>query len=88
MVLIAHDADLTQLTICNDDSSQATPGKRDAELTQNRRTTLADDDALRARAGELAEQVYDIFGFDRDVIPPAWMGSRSAACTVAALRLG
>ena len=77
MVTIADDADLTQLTICNYDSYQATPKKRDAEPTQNRRTTLADDDALRARAGELAEQVYDIFGFDRDFIPPAWMGMQA-----------
>ena len=74
---VAPDAELTQLTICNYDSYQATPGKRDAELTQNRRTTLADDDAARARAGELAEQVYDIFGFDRDFIPPAWLGMQA-----------
>jgi hypothetical protein len=77
MVTIAPDAELTQLTICNYDSYQASPKKRDAEPTQNRRTTLADDDALRARADELAEQVYDIFGFDRDFIPPAWMGMQA-----------
>ena len=49
-------------------------------MTRSRRKIeerLADDDALRARAGELAEQVYDIFGFDRDFIPPAWMGMQA-----------
>ena len=25
----------------------------------------------------MAEQVYDIFGFDRDFIPPAWMGMQA-----------
>jgi hypothetical protein len=77
MVTVADDADLTQLTICNYDAYQATPGKHDADLTQNRRTILPDDASMHARVRELAEQVYDIFGFDREFIPPAWMGMQA-----------
>jgi hypothetical protein len=81
MIQVRNDAGVTQITICNYEAYQPAPEKPDAGMTQERRKeekgnkdSRDDADAVRARAHELCEQVYDIFGFDREFIPPGWMG--------------
>jgi hypothetical protein len=85
MIDARSDAGITVITICNYDRYQivglpndaASDAPNDALVTQEEREEVKKERAdavMRARAIELCEQVYDIFGFDREFIPPDWMG--------------
>jgi uncharacterized protein YdaU (DUF1376 family) len=58
-------------------NNESKPTESRSKNKESRIKNIEEEDAdavTRARASELTEQIYDIFGFDRVFIPPTWFG--------------